>query len=83
MKLGPFLATLATVQAGYRREISNQCDGEHVGQEASLVFDREMSVEMVKLGIDGTKKNDYFGLEVLMHHPTYKRPMRCGTKAFG
>merc|ERR1712242_412175 len=34
----------------------------------------------VKIGIDGSKKNDYFGLEVLMHHPTYKRPKRCGTK---
>ena len=83
MKLASFLtlATTATA-ADYRREISVPCEGQqHTGQAANLIFDNDVDVKTVRIGLDGVDKNDYNGLEVLMHHSSYKRPMRCGTKA--
>ena len=82
MKLAPFL-TLGSVAvaADYRREISNPCEGQHTGQAVHLIFDNDVDVETIRIGLSGADKNDFNGLEVLMHHSSYKRPMRCGTKA--
>lgn len=78
MKLGAFLLALSAA----KREITNQCST-NVGQEANVLFDSETNVEKVTLTVPTEKKNDYFGLEVLMHHSSYKRPTRCGTKDRG
>ena len=77
MKLAPFLLALSA--ADLKREITNQCSA-NVGEQANVLFGSETNVEKVTLTIPAEKKNDYFGLEVLMHHSSYKRPARCGTK---
>ena len=77
MKLGSFFVALAA--ADYRKEILEQCSSQ-VGSSSFLHFDGETEVQKVAVTIPPEKKNDYFGMEALMHHSSYKRPTRCGAK---
>ena len=81
MKLASFLLGLSTASSVIR-EITNQCSP-NVGEEATLTFGTGAYVERVTLTIPAEKKKDYKGLVVRIHHSSYDKPKRCGSKDSG
>ena len=58
----------------------SECDAGFGGEAFFEIGNEFVKKVKINLKFDENVKKTYNGLEVLIHHPSYRKPVRCGKK---